>query len=244
MRKNLLVFCFILFVFQLHAQTFNGSGGAIPDNGPVTSFPLNVSGLVPATVDTVFGVESVCITLLHTYDADLNIQLQSPDGTIIDLSMQNGGSGNNYWNTCFTATATTSIAAGSPPFTGSFIPQYFLGTVNNGQTGNGTWNLLIQDVYATDIGNLIYWTITFGNSPAQPFSFSSSNLPIVVINTNGQAISDDPKINAHMGIINNGAGMRNYRSDPFNNFPSFKTSSEIVPRLKYNFPPVEDCVLM
>jgi hypothetical protein len=48
--------------------------------------------------------------------------------------------------------------------------------------------------------------------------FSSSNLPIIVINTNGQTISDEPGIIADMGIIYNGAGVRNNITDPFNNF--------------------------
>lgn len=48
--------------------------------------------------------------------------------------------------------------------------------------------------------------------------FSSSDLPIVVINTNGQGISDEPGIIADMGIIYNGPGVRNSMTDPFNNF--------------------------
>lgn len=51
---------------------------------------------------------------------------------------------------------------------------------------------------------------------SQPFT--SSNLPLVTINTNGQSIPDDPKIIATMGIIWNGAGKRNSLSDPLNNY--------------------------
>jgi hypothetical protein len=49
-------------------------------------------------------------------------------------------------------------------------------------------------------------------------NFTSSNLPIVVINTHGQEIPDDPKITADMGIIWNGEGVRNNVTDPFNNY--------------------------
>lgn len=49
-------------------------------------------------------------------------------------------------------------------------------------------------------------------------SLTSSNLPIIVIDTDGQTIVDDPKITAHMGVIYNGAGNRNSINDPFNNF--------------------------
>ena len=48
--------------------------------------------------------------------------------------------------------------------------------------------------------------------------FSSSNLPIVVINTDGAEIVDEPKINVAMGIIDNGPGQRNNVTDPFNDF--------------------------
>ncbi len=58
-------------------------------------------------------------------------------------------------------------------------------------------------------------------------NFTSSNLPIVIINTYGQNIPyDDPRIVADMGIIYNGIGTRNYVSDPFNNY-SGKISIEI-----------------
>ena len=48
--------------------------------------------------------------------------------------------------------------------------------------------------------------------------FTSSNLPIVVINTNGQVIPDEYKITADMGVIYNGEGVRNNLSDPYNNY--------------------------
>jgi hypothetical protein len=46
----------------------------------------------------------------------------------------------------------------------------------------------------------------------------SSDLPIVVIDTHGQAIPDEPKIDATMGIIDNGPGLRNNIADPFNGY--------------------------
>lgn len=48
--------------------------------------------------------------------------------------------------------------------------------------------------------------------------FTSSNLPIVLIDTQGQTIVDEPKIPAHMGIINNGPGNRNNVNDPVNDY--------------------------
>lgn len=49
----------------------------------------------------------------------------------------------------------------------------------------------------------------------------SSNLPIIILQTNGQAILDQPKITARMGVIDNGMGMLNHRNDPFNHFDGY-----------------------
>lgn len=47
---------------------------------------------------------------------------------------------------------------------------------------------------------------------------TTSTLPIIIINTNGQTIGDDPKITCDMGIIYNGVGQTNSVNDPFNHF--------------------------
>ena len=47
---------------------------------------------------------------------------------------------------------------------------------------------------------------------------TSSNLPIIVIDTEGKKIVDEPKIDAHMGIIDNGEGKLNYITDSFNGY--------------------------
>ena len=65
--------------------------------------------------------------------------------------------------------------------------------------------------------------------------FTSSNLPIVVINTNGQEIPNDEKITADMGIIFNGEGTRNYLTDPFNNYNG-KIGIEIRGSSSQSFP--------
>ena len=65
--------------------------------------------------------------------------------------------------------------------------------------------------------------------------FTSSNLPIVIINTNGQTIPDDPKITADMGIIYNGAGLRNFLADPYNHYNG-KIGIEIRGKSSQSFP--------
>jgi hypothetical protein len=46
----------------------------------------------------------------------------------------------------------------------------------------------------------------------------SSVLPLIIINTTGQVILDEPKITAHMGIINKAQGLYNHPTDSFNEY--------------------------
>lgn len=72
-------------------------------------------------------------------------------------------------------------------------------------------------------------------------TFTSSNLPLVIINTGGQNIPDDPKIIADMGIIWNGDGKRNSLTDPKNNYNGKiaielrGSSSQMFPKKGYGF---------
>ena len=214
MRLLTKIFMLLFISISVSAQTFNGFGGAIPDDGTSIQFPITLSGLPITALDTSYGVESVCINITHTYDSDLDIWLICPDNTYIELSTGNGGNGQNYTNTCLNDTATSFISSAVAPFTGDFIPESYLYHANNGQSPNGDWKLLIHDTYAfADSGSLISWSITFGSHPGHPLVFTSSNLPILKINTNGQSIVDNPKIFCSMKVIDNGVGFRNFVSD-------------------------------
>lgn len=208
---------FILFCFKVSAQTFSGTGGTIPDNEQTIEFTLNVNGLSQQTLNQSFGVKEVCINIAHPYVSDLNVLLVSPDGTTTNLFSGIGGNGNNFQNTCFSQTALNSINTGTAPFSGQFKPQENIGNHNNTQNGNGIWKLRITDTYPQDQGSLTNWSLTFGNDAPVPFVFTSSNLPIVLINTNGQTIQDEPSIVATMKIIDNGPNM-NYITDTPNQY--------------------------
>ncbi len=237
--------CFFL-LFHLTAcftfsQTWTGTGGQIPDDGNAILFPINVSNLNPAVLDTTHGLAAVSINLTHPYDADLLIALVAPDGTTVTLTSGNGWDGDNYTGTRFTDTASTHISQGVSPFTGNFRPQEMLGTINNGSSGNGLWQLYILDMYAwADQGTLINWSVTFGDEPTGPFVFTSSNLPIILIDTYGQEIPDDPKIQVGMKIIDNPVGERNHVDDPpaYDAFAGIEirgSSSQMFPKKSYGF---------
>ncbi|MCX6295966.1 MAG: CotH kinase family protein [Bacteroidetes bacterium] len=211
--KKIFTSLFLISSVFIYSQTFTGGSGPISDDGLINDFPIIVSGLTPITLNATHGLVSVCIDITHTYDSDLNIDLIAPDGTDILLLSYVGGGDDNFTNTCFSQGASTSIVSGTAPFTGSFRPMNTLGNANNGQNGNGTWKLRIVDTYAADAGNVISWNISFGAGAPLPNVFSSSNLPIVLINTFSQTIVDQPKINANMKIIYNGPGITNHVTD-------------------------------
>lgn len=231
----------ICFPFYTSAQTFTGTGGLIPDNGTVVDFPLNVSGLTPGMLDNSFGLVTVCMNITHTWDADLDVQLVSPGGMAILLFSGVGGSGDDFLNTCLDMSAPNPIGSAGAPFTGSFRPMGMLGNFNNGSNGNGVWKLRITDTYPADQGNLLDWSITFGANPPQPFPFTDSDLPLIVITTNGQTILNDPRIVCDMGIIDNGPGNRNALTDMYNNYNGRiaieirGSSSQSFPKKSYAF---------
>lgn len=77
--------------------------------------------------------------------------------------------------------------------------------------------------------------------PSPLIDFTESKLPIVVIDTQGQQIYDEPKVHSIIGIIYNGQGATNYMTDPFNEFEGhcgieFRgESSQGFPKKSYGF---------
>lgn len=207
-------FISLLIVVSLCTPTFSQTFSAtvnstIPDDGSQVAFDIVVTGL-PTVIDTLFGLETACINLNHTWDSDMEIKLKAPDGTTVILLSGVGGDQDNFTNTCLGDATNPPLSGASAPFTGLFAAMGTIGNVNNGQNPNGVWQLLLRDTYPQDQGFLISWQITFGNQPVHPFVFASSNLPIAKINTNGNSIPNDPKVLAHLQIIDNGPGIRNY----------------------------------
>ncbi|MDZ7605879.1 MAG: CotH kinase family protein [Cyclobacteriaceae bacterium] len=69
---------------------------------------------------------------------------------------------------------------------------------------------------ALNVANLRYqpvqsWFVT-------PANYNSSNLPLVILDTQGADIPNEPKIFASMGIIDNGPGMMNSIDDPITGY--------------------------
>ncbi|HLG33800.1 MAG TPA: proprotein convertase P-domain-containing protein [Bacteroidia bacterium] len=180
MKKDFLTPLFIILCFASNAQTtFYEAGGPVPDLTTV-QYPIIVSGL-PAAINNTYGLENVCLDISHTYDSDLIIKIKSPDGNVFILSNRRGGGGDDFSGTCFRGNgAQGPISAGTAPFSGVYMPDVNLASVNNGQNPNGTWWLIVVDTAGTDTGNVNSMTIRFGNSPTPPNPVSS--LPCSVNN--------------------------------------------------------------
>ena len=187
--KNLTVRIIILFSVLLlctissKSQTYNGTTGAIPDNNTWTSFNLNVSNLASSDCEII-----VCLDITHTWVSDLDIELVSPSGAAIVLSSDNGGSGNNYFNTCFDMSAMTFITNGFAPFIGSYIPEGDL-SVFNDQNPNGLWTLWIRDDAWFDNGTVNSWSIEFNNCVDS--GLESGCTDSTAVNYNSSAVEDD-----------------------------------------------------
>lgn len=193
-------------------QTFNGVTGGITDDQYWNTYNCTVSGLAQANINTTYGFEKLTLSIAHNNVADLQVRLVAPDGTEVPIFANVGGTGNNFTNTGFKNTYTTPIASGTAPFNGSYKPEGDLGLFNNGQVGNGTWQIKVRDTQSGTAGTVTSWSIRFGSGPAIPYTTLpfSTNLPIIKINSAGQTIPDDPKIGATISIIDNGPGNLNY----------------------------------
>ncbi|QTA81634.1 Uncharacterized protein dnl_39760 [Desulfonema limicola] len=121
------------------------------------------------SVTDIFDIADVNveINITHTNDANLDIYLIHPDGTEIELSTANGGTGGNYTNTIFDSDSTDSITAGTAPFTGTYSPEGSLNSLN-GKPASGDWQLKIYDNAAGDTGTLVNWSLYIGASMTPP----------------------------------------------------------------------------
>jgi PKD repeat protein/subtilisin-like proprotein convertase family protein len=152
--------------FYCSGQSFsNVTGGIIPDNNTLTFYPVTVTGLGTVIDSVNFGIISVCINLNHNYDANLDIYIKSPDGTVVKLVNNRGANGKNFTNCCFSESGSIPVAQGIAPFTGNFIPEETINALNNLQNPNGIWSLGIHDEVLFNSGTLLNFTISFGNNP-------------------------------------------------------------------------------
>ncbi len=156
--KTKLVFIGLILIgisINIYSQTFtNTTATSIPDNNTSGVYiDISVSGISPTAI-----LDNVTINITHSWDSDLSIYIVDPLNNEHLLSSGNGSSGDNYTNTVFRNTASTSITLGAAPFTGAFIPEESL---PRGVNPNGTWRLHVIDGASGDVGTVNNWSVTF-----------------------------------------------------------------------------------
>jgi len=163
---------------------FSPSGGgqwfpATPATGTITTdlstclpehhasgntFPITISAASNAVSSTLIVPGAAMITDLdvwlnidHTWDEDLDVHLESPNGTLVELFTDVGGSEDNFTDTVLDDEATTPITSGVAPFTGRFQPEGSLADFD-GEMANGFWTLWVVDDYPdADDGAVLSW---------------------------------------------------------------------------------------
>ena len=136
------------------SYTYSSSPGAPIRDGYATVVSINVDR------DIKIADLNVKLDISHTYDADLRMYLIAPDGSWISLIRHRGGSGDHFKGTLLDDEASTPIAYGKAPFSGSYRPEYSLSAFD-GKNARGTWKLQVEDWYRKHTGKINSWSLTF-----------------------------------------------------------------------------------
>ena len=123
--------------------------------------------------------------------------------------------------------------------------------------GENVFSVQVHNVGASSSDMSANFFLTFGitdssiiySDPPQwfrePISFNISNLPLLLIDTYGNEIPDEPRIDAYMGIINNSSGV-NHVEDVYNGYDGHITierrgnSSQWNDKRPYRFETVDE----
>ncbi len=202
--------------------TISDNAPPAPNTTPTIS-PLNVLGVQPVILQP-GAIKSICVNVDHNWVSDIDLFLFAPNGQFLELSTDNGKSGNDYTDACFTPTAIDTIDFGSQapasaaPFTGDWYPEGNFADIYGGPT-NGEWYLATKIDQSGFPGTLLDWSICFNPvyqvnyqwSPAEGLSCTDCPDPIaspattttytlVVSDTYGCSIEDEITIEVSQSI--------------------------------------------
>ncbi|MCS7033439.1 MAG: proprotein convertase P-domain-containing protein, partial [Phycisphaerae bacterium] len=164
-----------------------------------------------------------------------DLYLISPAGTRIELSTDNGGSGDNYTNTIFDDSAPLPITSGTPPFTGSFRPEQPLSTLI-GENGNGTWKLEVTDDLAGFGGTLNSWSINLQTTEPNQLTPASGQYLFTPLQAGNYLLRQVPLTNAVFthpptGAYNLTAAAADVLNRDFGNLTAFSSATGFYVRL-------------
>ncbi len=142
---------------------------AAPEDWIINDCDYLYDYLIVVTSPGILQDVTVRVFVTHEYIGDIELYLQHPDGTTIDLTMRNGGNGDDYEYTIFDDDAATSITNGSPPFAGEYRPEEPLSTFDE-KIAAGNWKLRTCDAYPTPTtyGQIHYWELCIKSAIPTP----------------------------------------------------------------------------
>jgi subtilisin-like proprotein convertase family protein len=161
-----------------------GGGQVIRDSAPNVGIPDNdatgVSDTIAMGMDFEITDLDVDLTIDHTWVGDLCVTLMGPDGTVIELIRRPGlaadtcgpgtccGCGNNNYDNIILADEGTGGAienqcTANLTSAPNYVPNEALSAFD-GKSSAGNWTLTVKDGAIGDTGNLISWSLHFGQS--------------------------------------------------------------------------------
>ncbi|WP_170227067.1 PKD domain-containing protein, partial [Luteibaculum oceani] len=154
------------------------------DSFLVSSINITQQYILPGTID------SICININHGEISDLHLILKSPDNLVYVLKEPNNFYlGPDFRNTCFSNIPRSTFAGSDAPFTGNFQTEF--GDFPTGGIGSditGEWKLLIGDKIATDIGELLNWSIYVSSANFVDYSWSNNTNLVSPPNGQGESV--------------------------------------------------------
>ncbi len=161
----------------------NSTPTAVPTGPAVVTSTILIAGAGPYLWDV-----DITTLLTHTFAADLDVTIQSPAGTVVTLTTDNGAGNDNVFNG--TVWDDQANPAGQVPYTTNsglvsdhayvnltaatpLVPEESLGAFR-GEDPNGTWTITISDDLAGDGGSLDSWTLDVFTLPAAPTETTAS----------------------------------------------------------------------
>ncbi len=130
------------------AYTMVGGPVAIPDN--------NATGITSTITVSGTGAVKDCrvtVCIWHSYQGDLVVKLQAPDGTQHTLWNRAGGSADNV--ILYDVAVPTCV----------------------GKTAAGSWRLIVQDLAGADTGSLMHWGVKLRCKGEGPAMLPSTDTP-------------------------------------------------------------------
>jgi subtilisin-like proprotein convertase family protein len=171
----------VITVTDTEVPVFAGVVG-ICNTYPASGLPLNIPDNNATGVTSIINVSSTGnvvsvkvkgINITHTWDEDLDITLEGPNGATLILAADNGSSGDNFTNTNF-MDGSPSLTSVGAPFTGTFsaVGGSLSGTFA-GISASGQWKLIVKDDEGSDVGALNAWSLELCTAEPLPTTLTA-----------------------------------------------------------------------